>query len=360
MNGQSLPLTFVVGTGRCGSTMLSRILHQHPEVLSVSEFMATLMLAMHGREIPAGNLDGRQLWKLLSDSDPFLDAMIRDGVGAPEYCYPLDRGRFGWATGIPRISHMTLPMLTEDPDDLFDRLAAEMPAWPQRPAPEQYRALFSFLAALGGRRVAVERSGSSLSLLPALRKLFPEARFVHMYRDGVDCALSMSRHPGFRLRGLAAEAARQAGPQPGGWKQVQWKDVQAALPDQFRGVLSPPFDAERFRNYPLPLTFFGRMWSSMICEGMEILNQLPADMRTSLKYEDLLADPDLHLSRLAAFLSIPPSPQWLGAAQRVIRARTRSVAGHPDHDTAALLRAACERGTQALESAAGGVTGAPR
>ena len=33
---------FVVGTGRCGSTMLSNMLRIHPEVLSLSEFMVAI------------------------------------------------------------------------------------------------------------------------------------------------------------------------------------------------------------------------------------------------------------------------------------------------------------------------------
>jgi hypothetical protein len=33
-----VPLTIVAGTGRCGSTMLSRVLQVHPDVLSISEF----------------------------------------------------------------------------------------------------------------------------------------------------------------------------------------------------------------------------------------------------------------------------------------------------------------------------------
>jgi hypothetical protein len=41
-------LTFVVGTGRRGSTMVSAILREHPDVLSMSEFFGTLRTAARG------------------------------------------------------------------------------------------------------------------------------------------------------------------------------------------------------------------------------------------------------------------------------------------------------------------------
>jgi hypothetical protein len=59
--------------------------------------------------------------------------------------------------------------------------------------------------------VVVERSAASLNMVGALRGQFPAARFVHLYRDGPDCALSMSRHPVFRREILALAAAHQAG-----------------------------------------------------------------------------------------------------------------------------------------------------
>jgi hypothetical protein len=35
---QKMSLTSIVGTGRCESTMLSRMFNMHPQILSLSEF----------------------------------------------------------------------------------------------------------------------------------------------------------------------------------------------------------------------------------------------------------------------------------------------------------------------------------
>src|SRR6266568_5483520 len=206
--GETVELTFVAGTGRCGSTLLSRIMARHPDVLSLSEFFGILRLAgATGRaKIPAGDMTGADLWELLSRPFPLLDAMVTAGLRTAEMIYPFGRGRFDPATGIPLISHFTLPMLTKEPDELFGALAAEVPRWPRRPAAGQYEALFGYLAGLLGRPVVVERSAASLHLVGRLHEQFPAARFVHLYRDGPDCALSMSRNPMFRREVLAASA----------------------------------------------------------------------------------------------------------------------------------------------------------
>jgi sulfotransferase family protein len=74
----AVPLTFVVGTGRCGSTLLSRVLREHPDVLSLSEFFGILRLAgASGRSgFPVFDLTGEQLWDLLARPFPMLDAML--------------------------------------------------------------------------------------------------------------------------------------------------------------------------------------------------------------------------------------------------------------------------------------------
>jgi hypothetical protein len=289
-------LTFIVGTGRCGSTALSRVFREHPDVLSVSEIFFRMKRTLISK-FP--DVDGREMWRMFSEPLPFVDDIIRAGIKFDEMCYPYGKGRFHPASGVPMICHNTLPILTDDPDALFYTRAAEMVTWPKRPAADHFRALFGFLCDLFGKSAVVERTGASVELVPLLRGQFPEARFVHLYRDGPVCALSMSRHPIFRLRGFRAEVTRLIGEDP---------RSQAEIMEQFRGLVMPPLDAERFTSYPILLTFFGELWSELLCRGVPALAELPPGTWTSLAYENLITSPAAELSRLAAFIGVPATP----------------------------------------------------
>ena len=331
-------LTFVVGTGRCGSTAVSRVLHEHPDVLSISEMLVGIK-----RMLRPGfpSVDGREMWRLLTQRTPLIDEFICAGLKTAEFRYPYGSGRFDPARKeVPWIWHCMLPMLSDDPDALFDLLAAEVVSWPARAPADQFRALFAFLSELFGKSVVVERSGVSIDAVPHLLQMFPEARFVLIHRDGPDCALSMSRHPVFRLRGLWAEVTRLHGQAPDN-------------PEQFRGIITPPFDAERFMSYPVPLTFFGEFWSALLCQGVPALAELPPGGWTSLRYEDLVSHPARELARIAAFVGADATGQWLSAAAAIINGRRPASAAASELDPAdlAAIREACMPGAQAIATA---------
>jgi hypothetical protein len=347
---QPIPLTFVVNSGRCGSTMLSRILHRHPDVLSASEFMNTMRRAMDHSLFAQPEVSGEALWDALSSSDPAVDAailanpanMVRKLLGV---AYPYDSGRFHPDTGIPKICHFLLPMLSEDPDALFDQLAAEVPSWPARPPADQYRAILEYLAELLGRRVAVERSGGSLGISARLFARYPDARFVHMYRDGPDCALSMSKFPTTRAMVLTALAAVAAGLPP----TTPLDEILAVAPEEFRSLLAPPRDMDRFMSYPIPAHAFGDLWSGMMSAGADQLSKMPREYWTVLRYEKLVADPRAELTRLAEFIGTSTTSQWLDEACGIIKSgSTGTAATQLDPDALAALRAACEPGEKIL------------
>jgi hypothetical protein len=339
-------LTFVVSTGRAGSTLLSRMLHEHPDVLSVSEFFAVLQGVLRRNAYPGGELDGAALWKLVSAPDPIADALVRDGLASPEMFYPYATGRYRPQAGIPVICHSTLSLLSEDPDGLLDVLAAELPGWPRRSAADQYRALFAFLAGHLGRPVVVERSGGSLILVRLLRREFPEARFVHMHRDGPDCALSMSKFPMFRLGIVTLRAALAAG-LPAGSTLAQ---IQAALPDAYAGVLSPPYDLTGLAGLDIAPSVFGGIWSDMVTGGMAALGALPTGTWSMLAYEDLLADPAAELRRLAEFIGVAATPGWLAAAGALADPVRAGAAARLDPAELGRLRDACAPGMAAIQA----------
>ncbi|WP_326599159.1 sulfotransferase family protein [Streptomyces sp. NBC_01803] len=308
-------LTFIVGTGRSGSTLLSRILNLHPGILSLNELFASLQEP--DRALPAEPVTGDAFWRILSDVNPVFDALIRAGVPLPEFLRP--------RPAAPALCLMALPHLTNEPDSVLDDLAREITRWPRRPAPAHYRAFFDLLSARFGRGDAVvERSGYSLHWIPRLRAAFPTARFVHLYRNGPDCALSMSRHVGYRVISLL-------------------RDPPADL--------TVPFDPAAAVARDLPVTRFGALWSELITEGVAHLDAVPPGLRTTMAYEDLLAAPDRELSRLAAFAGATSHASWLTAAGSLLDPTRQGASRHLAPDALAHLRASCAPGTRALARA---------
>jgi len=65
----SLMERFVVGTGRCGSTLLSEMLGRHPGLLSIFEFFTGLDAAERFR---SQSMDGYELATLIGAEQPMV------------------------------------------------------------------------------------------------------------------------------------------------------------------------------------------------------------------------------------------------------------------------------------------------
>ncbi|ONK14514.1 sulfotransferase [Streptomyces sp. MP131-18] len=306
-------LTFVVGTGRSGSTALSRVLNQHPDILSLNEYLSTL--GDPDVALPAHPIDGRTFLRLLAEPHFAFDAMIRDGVPMPEFLCP--------RPGSPALCLMVLPHLTGEPEAVLRDLAGEIAAWPARAAAVHHLALIGLLRARFGGEAVVERSGYSLRWVPRLHAAFPAARFVHLHRNGPDCALSMSRHVGYRV----IRAIRDA-----------------------PGAEQRPAAALRAHADMSPVRF-GTLWSELITEGVGHLGEVPGAQRSVLAYEDLLNDPAGELTRLAAFLGVPAPRDWLAAARTHLDPTRRGAAGRLPPAELTRLTESCTAGTRALAAA---------
>jgi hypothetical protein len=333
---------FIVGTGRCGSTLLSRMLADCPAVASLFEVLNGLDVARRFQPEP---IDGPAFAELVTAEQPFLTAVLRRGYPVEEVIYPFGRGRFRRGEPMPYIAGACLPRLGGDPDALLDALSAFARALPSAPPARQFRRLFDWLAERHGRPHWIERSGSSIEYLPALAEAFPEARFVHLHRDGPETALSMREHHAYRLPISLLYAAPVEGDRP----------ATDFGPIDFAAVPRPEDPISRILAARPHASYFGRYWSDQLVRGLEARERLGARY-LELRFEELVAAPRSTLARVAELFELPAAG-WLDRAAALVRGVPPARLGGLPAGEAAALAEACRPGAERL---AARPPGAPR
>jgi len=344
-----MSLTLIVGTGRCGSTMLSHMFNMHPGILSLSEFWN--LFPDRDMNILASSATGEEFWQIIAKPSLVDDGIIAAGISMPEYFYPHGRARFDPATGVPSICRV-LAAVSDDPDALYDKLMNEVPSWPRRVVAGHCRVLFGELAAMLGRQIIVERTGAALGMIPVLRRRFPDARFIFLHRAGPDCVLSMSRHPLFRIAAMKILGDALTSPSPSDIlpEEILTEEIRSANPADLKSIATPPFDAERLQSFPIPIEFFAWMWSSEVHDGESAIREVRRDEWTTVRYEQLLKAPQSELTRLADFIGVPAEHEWLDKADSFVDpGRAGTAAAQLDHVKLAVLQAGCAVGTRAFD-----------
>jgi putative sulfotransferase len=332
----------VVGTGRCGSTLVSRLLREHPAVLSLSEFFGSLNEPQFAHE----PMDAAQFWRVLAAPRLNTTAFLRTDMFVPELLYPYNTptARFTTETGVPPILLMSLPHLTDDYEAVFDELQQVVLHFPPATIAIHYARLFAWLKQRFGRKAVIERSGASLSFVPELARLFPSARFVHLMRDGRDCALSMSRHGGFRHWAYVEMILEQLG--LGSQLLREGRESDGSERKHIPADLMLP---ERIRACSIPLAIFGRLWCQTFLFGIEALLQLPPECVFTLRYEDLLTTPRQTIMRLMDF--IDPSltyDTWVEGTAQMVWPNPSAWQQLPPHEQST-LEATCRPGLEVLD-----------
>jgi hypothetical protein len=337
---RKLKPVLILSTGRCGSTMISEILNRHPRVLSLSEFFVPL-----GPGAFARRPDGAQMWRLYSRQNPTLHAMLKDGQVVDEALYPYDAPESRYrAPDMPPIIMVTLPHLTAQPEALFDELEPVVRAQPSQPPAAHYHALFDYLARKFDRSVWVERSGGSLMVAAKLLRLFPEARVIHVYRDGRDTALSMLNHHNFLVLVGAILKCRRWG-----------LDVCRTFLSPTTNFATNWLSNVMFSRLDIPklaagvsLNDLGEFWSRLILVGHEVFGALPPDRLLNVKFEEVQQQPRAKLRELIRF--IDPSLEndaWLEEVAAIPRPARSKFSALPADQRQALTRM-CAPGLERL------------
>ena len=339
----TIPPVLVLNTGRCGSTLLSNMLNLHPRVLSLSEFFSAFGTTEgFARPRPTGE----QVWRFLSRANAMTKRTVEvDQAG--ELLYPLGdpTARFTLET-LPPILAFTLPHLTGEYEAMYDALGPVVRHQPRQPIGDHFRQMFGWLAERFGADLWVERSGGSLAQAPVMLRHFPEARVIHLFRDGRDTALSMQRHPSFRSAVAVMKHYESRGVDMFAWLRRVERSDRLAFWMYRIGVLLLP---ARLPYEKLTAADFGRFWSWQIEIANRVLGRLSPDRLLNIRFEDMQRDPEGEVRRMIAF--IHPSLEdtaWVREAVALCRPRGPSAFAALAVSERDALEEACRPGLESL------------
>ena len=235
------PFVFLVGCPRSGTTLLHRLVDAHPQVAIVHE---TLWIAKFWERRVGLTADGRVTRELA--------ARLRD------------HRRFG-QLGIDA--------------NALDRLVE---AYVGSAYAQLVTALFDHYGAERGKPLVGDKSPGYVRCIPTLHGLWPQARFVHLIRDGRDVCLSA----------------------------VNWKKADRVFRDHATWPQEPTATAALW-------------WERSVRLGREAGAALPCDLYLEVRYEDVVAEPEGACRRICAFLGL----EYDEAMVRFHEGRTREAPG---------------------------------
>lgn len=245
---------FIGGTGRCGTTLLVRILARHPAVFTLrweSQFLVAPDGLLHLAE---RRWNRRELSRFLDKMRGRWYQRVLNAGKPNEYTA-------GLCSDLPR-------------EQLEAALAFFEESVPQATSPDDARQLvhdfvgrlFDPLVDAAGASRWCEKTPRNLLYADRLEAAFPNLRFIHIVRDGRDVVSSMLEK-GFWPIAAGHEFPRMA---------------------RYRG----PLTLERAAAY----------WADVLELGAVTTAGLPSGSYHEVRFEDLIADPRGRLQEICEFL----------------------------------------------------------
>ncbi|MBA2443047.1 MAG: sulfotransferase [Rubrobacter sp.] len=287
LSGERAPLFFMVGRGRSGTTWLMRLLDAHPEIACKGEgnffdrnFRQEEFKELHPRLKPSS------LYNALADSE-YLKLWIERSVWtAQDRLSPEDH-----------VDNLTRLAVEYFMNRRLSRLRRRSPGkrivgdkTPFMSGKVLHEMDVSRLGGPGPETGAPPYSGAGV--VEEISRISPDAKVIHVIRDGRDVAVSLMHFMWSRSRDeswiyeLEPEEIR---------KRRAYREDPASLAGE------SIFTRER-------LTAIARGWASEVAEAVERGPGLLGDRYFEVRYEDLLASPEQEAERLLRFLGADAEP----------------------------------------------------
>lgn len=240
---------FIVGSGRCGSTVFHQALTHHPHVAFLTEACA---------RYPASPGRNRAVMHLLDV--PFLGRFVRRKFPANEH----------WAFWNWHFRGFSRPCRDLLAEDVRPNEAARM------------QSVLGAMLAGKRRRLAIKLTG--WPRIGFLYRIFPDARFVHLVRDGravVNSLLNVDFWQGW------------VGPENWGW-----------------GQLTPAEEEEWLRSGKSFVVLAAIQWKRHMDAFETAKTRIPTSQYMELKYESLAANPAAEMVKVLEFCELEPDASF--------------------------------------------------
>jgi hypothetical protein len=251
---------FLIGNGRSGSTLVHELLGRHPAVGFVSNVEDRLPF------LPAS---ASRLNNALYARVP--PALTRKG-----------RVRYAPSEGYRVLARQVSPMLETSIRDLYESDA--MP-WAAR----RFRAFFVDRARAQSKPVFVHKF-TGWPRTGFIRAIFPDARFIHIVRDG---------------RGVVASAV-----------QLSWWQGYKGPHHLHAGPLKPEYQAEwdaSGRSFPL---LSALIWKTNMDAIAAARRLVPPEQWIDMRFEEIVSDPVAQFKAMLGFMGLEPSHRFDEAVAR--------------------------------------------
>jgi hypothetical protein len=252
----SMMFVFIIGTGRCGSTLVHELLARHPDVGFVSN------LENRAPRLPAGATRwNNSLYGSLSGGMPST----------------LSRGRWRFkpSEAYGSLERHVSPMVVAPMRDL---VAADASPW----LAERFQAFFETRAKAQGRPVFLHKF-TGWPRTGFIDAVFPDARFIHVVRDGRAVANS--------------------------WLQMRWWNGYKGPSGWFLGPLPEAYAREFEASGGSFVLLAGLAWKLLMDAFDKARSAVPPDQWLDVRIEDVNDDPRGQVATMLKFVGL----EWTSA-----------------------------------------------
>ena len=253
---------FIVSTGRTGSTFIAEALNKHPNIAIILDIIEPLgpNPFFEKNKIATGSEFFKEISK--PSIKPRLRYWKKKSTKERRF-YPEDDNL------VSLLLCYAIPFVTHDPMDFFYKIKKEFEKIPKQTMDKHTIKLFEMLRDEAKKDLWVEKTGGSIPQIEKIVDIWPTGKYIYSYRDGREVAISMHKHPMFRM-----------------YNQM---------------LKNPDLDEWDFEYYP-PIEDLGKMWNDWTVKAHRELKKIPDNMKMDLKYEYLSNYPEDFLISLLNFI----------------------------------------------------------